>query len=202
MSMQASGSGQSGPEELERALRRSLHRFDCPDAQSLGEYQLDLLAQERRMLIAAHAADCDECRDELQTLRAFLAAPIRLPLTLLDSARRIIARLLPASSELAFGGLRGAPDSSTRVYEAGDVTVTVGPGQTRGSLFGLVVATGRDPEALDGRAVRLLPRDGAPLATSLDDLGNFAFAEIASGPYALEIGLHDGIVVVEELRVD
>jgi hypothetical protein len=202
MSMQASGSGQSGPEELERALRRSLYRFDCPDAHSLGEYQLDLLDQQQRMLVAAHATECDECRDELHTLRTFLAAPTRIPETFLESARRAIARLLPRSSELAFGGLRGAPEASTRVFEAGDVTVTVGPGQTRGSLFGLVVAAGRDPESLDGRAVKLVPRDGAPLATRLDDLGNFEFAEIESGPYALEIGLQDVVVVVEELRVD
>jgi hypothetical protein len=200
--MQASGSGRFGPEELERALRSSLYRFDCPDAHSLGEYQLDMLGQEQRTLIARHAAGCEACRDELHTLRGFLAAQVRVPETLMQSARRIVATLFVPSTELALGGLRGAADSATRVYEAGDVTVTVGPGQTRGSLFGLVVAAGGEPASLDGRAVRLVPRDGAPLATTLDDLGNFEFADVASGQYALEIVLTVGVVVVEELRVD
>src|SRR5690349_8923272 len=59
----------------EAELRRSLYRFDCPDAHTLGEFELDLLAPELRLQIAAHASRCDECRDELRMLRRFLAEP-------------------------------------------------------------------------------------------------------------------------------
>lgn len=200
--MQASGSGHTGPEELERELRRSLYRFDCPDAHTLGEYQLDMLDQERRMRIAAHAADCDECRAELQTLRAFLAAPISAPESVVERARRVVAKLFVPAPGLAYGGLRGSADAGTRVYQAGDVTVTIGPGQTSGSVVGLVVASGSTPESLEGRSVRLLPRDGAPVSTSLDDLGNFDVVDVVPGLYALEIDLPTGLVVIEELRVD
>jgi hypothetical protein len=203
MSMQASDSGQASPDELERELRQLLYRFDCPDAHTLGEYQLDVLDLHERTRVAAHAAECDECRAELQTLRAFLAAPVTLPETVAGRARRIVARLFgPTSPELAFGGLRGVADWTTRVYEAGDVTLTLGPGQTSGTLIGLVVAGGLAPESLDGCAVTLVPREGSALRASLDDLGNFELAGIQPGLYALEVGLPNGLVVVEELQVD
>src|SRR5438067_2757631 len=78
MSVQASDGGQSGPEDFERELRRALYRFDCPDAHTLGEYQMDLLDQKQRMQGAAHAAECDECRGAVQTLRTCLAAPVAM----------------------------------------------------------------------------------------------------------------------------
>jgi hypothetical protein len=199
--MQASESGHSGLEHFERELVRSLYRFDCPDAHSLGEYQLELLEPAQRVRIAAHAAECDECRAELQMLRSFLVEPISVPETLAGRARRIVASLFAGPLEPAYGGLRGTSDQSTRVYEAGDVSVTIGPGQTSGSLVGLVLATGASAD-LEGCEVRLIPPGGASIATSLDDLGNFEFFDLASGLYAVEIDLPDGVVVVEELRVD
>jgi hypothetical protein len=202
MSMQASGIGHYGPEELERELRRSLYRFDCPDAHILGEYEIDAVEPQDRTRIAAHVTECDECQAELHTLRAFLVTPTTLPDTLAGRARRIVANLFSPAPGLAYGGLRGAADSLTRVYEAGEVTVTIGPGQTRGSLFGLVVAAGRSSEALKGCTIRLLPREGAPSTTALDDLGNFELTDLAAELYALEIELPDGVIVIEELRVD
>lgn len=197
-----SGSESSGPEDFERELRRSLFRFDCPGAQLLGEYQLDLLDEADRVRVAAHADSCDECHAELQTLRGFLAAAIELPEPLTARARRIVATLIAPRPGLAYDGLRGAADTSTRVFEASDITITIGPGQAHNSFVGLVVAGGQSPEALDGREVRLLPRDGAPITTHVDDLGNFEFTALAPGRYALELDLPDGVVVIEELQVD
>ena len=202
MSMQAAGSGHSGPEEFERELRRSLYRFDCPDAHTLGEYQLDVLDAGQRIQVAAHAAECDDCHGELATLRAFLAEPITVPESLATRARRIVATLFTPGPVLGYAALRGAGDAATRVFEAGDVTVTVGPGQTKGSLFGLVVLSGESSEALEGREVRALPRDGTPTLARLDDLGNFEFSALNDGQYALEIDLPHGVVVIEELQVD
>jgi putative zinc finger protein len=200
--MQASGSGRSGPAQFESELRRSLYRFDCPDAHTLGEYQLDVLDERQRTQVAAHAAECDECRGELQTLRTFLAEPVRVPESPLGRARRIVATLFAPSPGLAYGGLRGAADTATRVFEAGDVTVTLGPGHSAGSLFGLVVSASSLPDELEGREVRLSPREGAKIVTQLDDLGNFELTGLSAGPYAVEIDLPDGLVVIEELQVD
>jgi hypothetical protein len=200
--MQASGGGHSEPEDFERELRRTLYRFDCPDAQTLGDYQLELIEPIERTRIAAHAVECDECRDELQTLRAFLALPAVVSDPPLARVRRFVATLFMPTPGLAYGGLRGASDSSTRVFEANDVTVSVGRAQTSGSLLGLVVAAGLSPETLEGHEARLLPREGLPLRTQLDDLGNFEFGNVAAGQYVLEIDLPDGVLVIEELQVD
>jgi hypothetical protein len=202
MSMQASGGGHGEPEDFERELRRTLYRFDCPDAQTLGEYQLELLGPEDRTRVAAHAVECDDCRDELQTLRAFLAMPTLVADSPFATVRRFIASLFTPTPGLAYGGLRGAAGSSTRVFEAHDVTVSVGRAQTSGSLLGLVVAAGQSPDALEGHDVRLLPRDGTSIRTQLDDLGNFEFSDVPAGDYALEIDLPDGVLVIEELRID
>jgi hypothetical protein len=201
--MQASGSGQSGPEDFEHELRRVLYRFDCPDAQVLGEYQLDLLDVGERTRVAAHALDCEECHEELETLRAFLAMPTTVPQPTMARVRRFVATLFTPSSPVpAYGGLRGAANGTTRVFEAQDVTVTVGRGQTGNSLLGLVVVNDAPPDVLDGHEVRLYPGDGLPMAAQLDDLGNFEFLDVPPGGYMLEIDLAEGVLVVEELQVD
>jgi hypothetical protein len=199
--MDLSDSDGTIPEVFERDLVRALYRFDCPDAHTLGEYQLDLLEEAERVRVAAHAADCDECRAELATLRAFLSAPTTVAEPPLARARRIVATLFAPSPGLAFGGLRGAPESSTQVFEAGDITITLAPGETSGSLVGLVVAANQPPGALQGREVRLLPREGPAIVAVLDDLGNFELAGLPAGQYAVELDLLEGVVVIEEVRV-
>jgi len=187
---------------IQVGLRRMLFRFDCPDAHTLGEYQLDLLEPEHRRSIAAHATDCDACSVELQTLRSYLATPTTIADSPLEHARRMVATLFRPAPGLAYGGLRGTSEATTRVFQVEDVTVTVGPGQGPGTLVGLVLIAGADPQALDGRRVRLIPTDRAPLGSSMDDLGNFEFEDVPAGMYALEIELPDAQVVVEELRLD
>jgi hypothetical protein len=201
MSMQASG-GHTESEDFERELLQSLYRFDCPDAQTLGDYQLELLDAAERTRIAAHAVECDECSDELKTLRAFLALPTLIGDPAVTRLRRFVATLFTPMPDRAYAGLRGASDSSTRVFEANDVTVSVGRAQASGSLLGLVVAAGQPPEALEGHEVRLVPREGELLRTQLDDLGNFEFGNVAAGQYLLEVDLPDGVLIIEELHVD
>jgi len=56
--MQASGSDEAGFAQFQQELRRSLYRFDCPDAHTLGEYELDVLDADQRLRIATHVVDC------------------------------------------------------------------------------------------------------------------------------------------------
>ena len=188
--------------QIQVGLRRSLFRFDCPDAHTLGEYQLDLLEPEHGQRVAAHAVECDACSVELQTLRTYLAMPTSIAESPLEQARRLVATLFQPAPGLAYGGLRGTSDIATRIFQVADITVTVGPGQRPGTLVGLVLMAGTEPQALDGRAVRLIPTDRAALSASMDDLGNFEFEDVPAGMYALEIDLPDTLVVVEELRLD
>lgn len=183
-------------------LRRSLYRVDCPDAHTLGEYHLDLLEPEQRMRLADHVMGCAACGVDLHTLRNYLALPTVMPESPLARSRRMVALLLRPASGLAFGGLRGNAETTTRVYQVEDVTVTAAPGQGAGTLVGLVVIAGTDPQALDGRSVRLVPSSRIPLTSAVDDLGNFEFEGVPAGLYALELDLPNALVVVEELRVD
>jgi hypothetical protein len=183
-------------------LRRSLYRFDCPPAHTLGEYQLDLLDAVQRTSVAAHATECGECLAELQLLRAYLAAPTPVPESVVERVRRVVAALFTPSPGLAYGGLRGAAQTATRVFEAGEVTVSVGPGQAPGTLIGLVVVSAALPEALMGREARLIAPGGTAVSAVLDDLGNFEFADIAAGVYVLELDLAGSLVVIEALQVD
>jgi len=201
MSMQAPGSDEAGFAQFQQELCKSLYRFDCPDAHMLGEFELDVLDVDQRALIATHAVECEECRAELRMLREFLSMPTQLPESVIERARRVVATLLTPAPGLAYGGLRGAA-TAARVFEAGDVTVTVGPGPSAGTLVGLVLAGDTPPDALAGRGARLLPRDGQPILSTLDDLGNFEFTELEADQYALEIDLPNGIIVIQELRVD
>ena len=184
-------------------LRRALYRFDCPDAHILGEYQLDLLEPEHRQRVATHALECDACGADLHTLRAYLSLPTPVAASPMQHARRMVATLFQPTAGLAYGGLRGTVEVSTRVFQAEDVTVTVGPGPGRGTVMGLVLIAGSGAHALGGRAVRLVPTERGALISAMDDLGNFDFAGVPAGKYALEIELPNAlIVVIEELRLD
>jgi hypothetical protein len=202
MNMQPSPEGFLTPQELENAVRRSLYRFDCPDAHMLGEYQLDLLAPEARTSVAAHAVQCEPCTAELQTLRAFLAMPTAIPQSIAERTRRVVAALFKPAPGLAYGGLRGTADTDTRLYRAEDVTVSLSSGDQPHSLLGLVIDPNAAEGVLEGRAVRFVPADGAVLATTLDDLGNFELDEVPSGTYVLELDLVGRLIAIEELRLD
>jgi hypothetical protein len=188
--------------QAQAALTRTLYRFDCPPAHSLGEYQLDLLDPEPRRQVAAHLVDCDACQLEMQTLRGYLAMPSPMPDSLVQRARRVVATLFRPAPGLAYSGLRGTSAETTRVYQVDDVTLTVGPGQSRGSLVGLVLTAGGELQALEGHTVRLVSIERDALTSALDDLGNFEFDDVPAGIYALELDLPDALIVVEELRVD
>ena len=202
--MQTSSGNPSDSDELagfEGWLSRSLYRFDCPEAHTLGEYVLEYLAPEQRTGIAAHVIECELCADEVSTLRAFLAAPTRLPESLAERARRRLATLFTASPGLAYG-LRGSAESTARIYAVDDITITVLPGANTGTLQGLVVSETLDSQDLAGREVRVVPNAGAPIVVLLDDVGNFEASDLRPGAYALEIDLPDDVIVIEELRVD
>jgi hypothetical protein len=201
MSMQPSEADPPDDSRLEVWLHRSLYRFDCPAAHTLGEYHLDLLPAEQRVEVATHVVDCDECRAEVTTLRSFLSQPIAAPESALARARRLVATLMPPAAGLAYGGLRGRQEPAVRVYEVEDVTVTIGAGQGSGSLIGLVMVTSSPPEQLVGRSVRLLPAEGSPLEATLDDIGNFEFDAVPPGVCVLELDLPDSLVVIEDMSV-
>jgi hypothetical protein len=189
--------------ELQRHLQRVLYRFDCPTPHVLGEYQLDVIGAQQRTVVAAHLTGCEDCRSDLQVMRAFINAPLSMPDSWLGRARRMIATLVTPAPGLAYSGLRGAAHPSVKVYEVEDVTVTLGPGYEANGLIGLVMVTSTPPERLIGHQARLVSvANGPAIATAtLDDIGNFEFSDVPPGAYTLELELPDTVVVVESVTV-
>jgi hypothetical protein len=186
------------------ALRRTLYRFDCPDPLALGEYALSLLGAERQQQTAAHVVECEACTAELQWLREYLASDPPLPDTVLGRVRRVVATLLtPAplpSSGLAV--LRGAATSTTRLYEAGGLTISISSGDEPGHIVGLLVADATRAADLEGCTLRLMAEAGDVVSLcAVDDLGNFELEGVPSGTYTLEVDLPQSVVAIEGLQV-
>jgi anti-sigma factor RsiW len=196
----------AGYAATQRRLRRSLYRFDCPSPQELGDYELGLLPPTERTRVAAHVVACPPCADELRTLRDFLASePAELTRPAAGTLRRLVATLLAPAPGTAYAGLRGADDATAQTYQAGGVTIALDtqfdPRRGRGALAGLLWH--EDPAAADlaGAAATLLAPDGATRTTALDDVGNFAFDDLAPGRYQVEVTLGDQLVTIPELRI-
>jgi anti-sigma factor RsiW len=190
------------------SLTKHLYRFDCPSPNALGDYELGMLQAEARTAIGSHVVACPRCADELAQLRAYLHFDTAPPLGMVERVRRVIATLLSPPATPALAGLRGAGDSPVQTYDADGITITLGPGSAArprpghtslsGLLFGEPVTA---PDAIAGAAVTLVDESDQPHTTTLDDLGNFTFDDLAAGTYRLEVTLGDRVVVVEGLAL-
>jgi hypothetical protein len=59
-------------DSFEKRLTELLHRWDCPTPDALGDYYLGLADAENQSVITLHLESCIRCRQELDTLKAFL----------------------------------------------------------------------------------------------------------------------------------
>ncbi len=193
---------------IQHQLQSALSRVDCPTTLALGEYQLGLASPEARQRVAAHVLECPRCADELEVLRAFLAEPAPEPAAspgVVEGLRRVVAMLLTPQPGLAYAGLRGAAEATTKTYRAGDLTISLSASleARRGSrsLGGLVLREGAAPESIAGAPVQLIGEATGTHSSRVDDLGSFAFPDLAPGSYRLELRLGDRLVVVEDIPV-
>jgi len=130
--------------------------------------------------------------------------------TSLTGTRRIIATLLPQQPRLAHQR-DTAPQTSVwpRRYTAEDVNISVqveraGSHRDLFQVIGFVARKGTTLEMLDGTLVKLTMQTSTSTteyAETIDDLGNFVFASVVEGTYALEIHFLEGIVVIDSLQV-
>jgi anti-sigma factor RsiW len=199
----------------EMRLRAQLYRAGCPSPHELGEYQLDLLVDERRQSIEHHVAQCQHCARELARLEEYLhdLAPDlerRVLDQVRDRTRILIARLGEAWKGLAaptptlapaYSGVRGE-QGEPQLYEADEVQVIVEcqpdseqPDQV--VLLGLV--TGVDPSEMEAH----LWRAGQRVATvALDALGNVVVPGLVPGTYDLILAGPEVEVHVQALDVN
>lgn len=188
---------------LQGNLVGALYRHDCPPTQRLGDYALRLLAPADQVAIAAHVTTCPLCADELAQIRAFLTVEVGPPpIGIGERARRLVATLLDAAPVGAGAALRGSDTGSTLTFRAEGFTITLDDFATsrRGyrSLIGLI----EQPATAPGdAAVSLFATDGARRDEVIDEIGNFAFDDLAAGDYRLEVLLGGDTIVIDGLRI-
>lgn len=182
----------------ERRMKAALRRAECPDAFTLGEYQLGLAPASEA--IRQHVARCGLCQHELATLTAFLAAEESAapePASLGERARslvaEVVARLVPRAPSLAVRG--EVREQITAEAEGMMVILDVRPGRLdRLSVFGQVSALDQDRWA---EAVVQFRRGGQLEAiAAVDDLGTFRCETLLPGPFDLRITPLEGPAVV------
>ena len=188
---------------IERNLSSALYRITCPSPHELGEYHLKMLSDDQSKEIRQHLKTCPHCTRELAQLKSYLTelAP-DLDYTFQERVKIWVARLLPPlplGQEPAFA-LRGEPGGPL-MFEAGSYQLTLeiqddpaNPGFR--TILGLVIDGEEQLQKVE------LWQDGRPIQeTTLDDLGNFAFAGIKPGSYDLILSQLAAEIHVESFTV-
>lgn len=190
---------------IDRALRAHLYRADCPPAQTLGEYALQLLEPEPGLAMRAHLALCPHCTHELAQLAGQLGEdPLRDLLAAPGILTRLVLRLRSDGPRPLAASVRGAGDGPA-TYEGDGVTLALAAQRESGAsarwmLLGLLV-DGEGHDLPGGVPVQLL-RDAAIAASSeLDEFGNFSIRGVPAGSYTIAISLPERTVVVERIAV-
>lgn len=193
----------------EDQLTERLYRRFCPDPVELGEYSLQMLAQDRMTAIRLHLETCPHCRDELSQLQNYLEdlAP-SLEYSLLEKVKIWIARQLPEVPQAGLGmapayALRGRQESGEESlsYQAGEALVSLErqsdpdlPGKK--TILGLVSGTG----LVNLQAI--LWQNGQRLSeTGVDEIGNFVFSHLEQGQYELILASPDVEIHIQELTL-
>jgi hypothetical protein len=193
-------------DQLDKQLAAHLYRLTCPASEELGEYHLQMLPAAQAEAIGNHLPTCPHCRQELVQLQSFLAdlAP-EISYTWRERAQIWIARQIPRVSaaqpqSAPALALRGDSDEPL-MYEAGDYQLVVeiqdDPARSgRKSILGLVIG----PEDVAFHAQ--LWQDGVRIQeTTLDELGNFVFAEVPPGAYDLILSRLTAEIHLQSLTV-
>ncbi|WP_420643954.1 hypothetical protein [Candidatus Leptofilum sp.] len=192
---------------IDDSFKAALYRITCPDSATLGNLHLGLLPNEATAQIEEHLAICPLCTEELAQLEVFLAetAVSHEPST----AERIkiwIAKRIPTGGQSRGGvgtpafAVRGGDDGPL-MYEAGNAQLSLEvqddpdhPG--RKAILGLVL--GIETEAV---TVRLFAGEGTETAVTLDDSGNFTFANLEKGRFELLLSGPDIEIYLPKLTI-
>ncbi len=185
----------SALENLQARLKARLYRRDCPSSQELGDFQLNLSTEARRLSIQTHINDCPHCAQELDQIEAYLSdladdlsAPASSGVKILIA--RLVSGLDQAASTLspapAFAPVRGDLTSPLHFEVDGfEISVQIQPDpETPEKLVVLGLVLG-DLEA--GFSASLSRPDEAPVSGEIDELGNFVLPNVGKGTYALLI---------------
>ncbi len=195
----------------------------CVEAHRLGDFILGLLSQVETKKVDEHLKHCQFCSAEVSDLTSWLtdSADPLLSLTQPGSGasrpggwlRKVVATLLNVGEttgrpNYALAGVRGGTEGLPHTYQAEEVSITVTiqtlkPYSKEWMVLGLVQRDNHTMEAIAGVEVRIC-ESGQTLATeTIDELGNFVFAEVTPPDlFDLEIALEDKVVLVPHLKLN
>jgi hypothetical protein len=191
--------------QLQNALQARLYRLTCPAPETLGDYQLSLLAVEQAIQIAQHLQECPHCTREIAQLREYLREP-ELPFSssAWEPLKVLVARMSGDRGEAGgrplANALRGV-DEGPMTFEAEGVLIVLDlqPASRGGwKIHGQVAAEEQD--RWTGAQVELRQADKTLMATGIDELGAFQFDQVPAGPAELYLLPEDGPVVIANLE--
>jgi hypothetical protein len=188
--------------DFEERLKARLFRITCPSSVELGEYHLNLVPANRKLVIAQHLRSCPHCTRELAQLQEFLS--VDAGEGLLQQARVIIARLVGPATQLAPAAISLRGEAQGPITLEADGIVIVLELQPAGSgtlnILGQLAADNQD--AWTGSKVKLSQAGKLEFSTEVDDLGAFRCEGIAAGSKALRVIRPDeSVIVVSELEI-
>ena len=209
-------------QQFEAQLKRSVH----PTSQQLANFQIELLSEPATRIVAEHVAQCEICQQALALLVELSAdvsvpdslalplpggipkAPKRTKSTWADTARELIAHLLPpqgSAPRLAGVNVLGYhANILTAEAEGLRIHLTMEAVRNEIAVSGqLITDEEADQAAWEGATVAVTQLDiGARVITLLTDLGEFTCPPLPPGSAYLRIRSNDGrAVVLDEFQL-
>lgn len=182
----------------ELSLRSKLH----PSALKLGEYELGYLDSVEAGKIESHLKVCFRCRDEIETLRAFLVDGEKSPRMEIrphteantqSTDQLIVREPLMAEARVRFSPPQGAAKPHMIEAEQRGIKVSLTWYKARKSLDGQLMPV----EAWEGALIMCYQPDSVA-TTVVDDLGTFQIDQLPGGSAKLYIVSTDGRTVALE----
>ena len=208
---------QAQVEELRQAellFGLSLAQRDCPDTDSLLEYQVDLLEGKAYTAIAAHLVTCRYCQAEMRDLAAGIAweeveaaTPAPAPkLNWRDALREVGRRLLELTllpqAQQPMYALRG--ESRQLVFSAESFQVIISINQQPDQQFKLEgqLINLADPLAMPSGLVTFRTDSTDPINTLLDEFGHFELEVEKADSGELQIDVNETTSLVTIIVFD
>jgi hypothetical protein len=183
--------------DFEERLKARLYRVTCPSSVELGEYHLNLVPANRKLVIAQHLRTCPHCARELVQLQDFLAG--EAPMGLVQQAKVIIARLAGSTMGLSPAAIpvRGASGKGLITLEADGIMVVLDVQPANGGRLKINGQLGaQEQDQWTGAKVELLQAGAQEFETTISDLGTFEFESITAGSKELRITPADESLIV------
>lgn len=165
---------------MERKLRTSLYRWDCPTSQQLRDYHMGFTDQDETHKINQHLTVCVLCKKELAELEAFLdqGKPAPAPQRqrrFADWLKAVISQSVAFDTAAAMRGEQG----TSQVFDANGIPVVVDTrpaGDDQVEVIGQVAADDVDPWV--GALVELRQQGAIMKVTTVDEIGGFSCAPL------------------------